>query len=289
MKIFSRNSRLVSAGFTLIEMMVIAPIVILAIGSFIAVVVSLSGEVLSSRASNVLAYDVQGALNQIETDVKLSSSFLAANSISFNATNNPQGYGAVGSTTNFSSTGGTSGTSLILASPATNADPLSTTARMIYLANDPNSCATYAEYSKNEPLMTNIIYFTDSAGTLWKRTVMPYGYDNAALRCGANTTWQRPSCQIGYTNAFCKTNDEKLVEGVGSTGLSINYYPTADSTTPSSTATSPTEATRKDALKSMQTVSVTIVAGDTIAGRDISRSGTLRVTRLDTNASSTPL
>ncbi|MFZ1301178.1 MAG: hypothetical protein WAQ27_01185 [Candidatus Microsaccharimonas sp.] len=269
-------------GFTLVEMVVIAPIVILAIGSFITVIVAMTGDVLSSRGSNVLAYDVQDALNRMEEDVKLSSGFLAKNNIPFSASN-PQGYGVVGSTTNFTSVQGTSGTSLILSAVATDGNPLATTSRMVYLANEPNSCDSYAEYSKNKPMLTNIIYFVDTNGTLWRRTVMPYGYDNSALRCG-NAAWQQPSCQTGYVSAFCKTNDVRLVSGVGSDGLTINYYPSANSTVASTTAIDPVEATRTTALKSMQTASITISATDSIAGRDISRSGTVRVTRLDTNA-----
>lgn len=271
------------AGFTLVEMIVIAPIVILAIGSFIAVIVSLTGEVLSSRGSNVLAYNVQDALNRIEEDVKLSSGFLARNSISLSASNNPQGYGAVGSANDFTSVGGVSQTSLILSSVVTDGNPLSTSSRMVYLANEPNACTTYAEYSKNKPMVANIIYFVDENGTLWRRTMMPFGYDNAAIRCG-NAPWQQPSCQIGYVNSFCKTNDIKLVDGVGSNGLSISYFTSASSSVADTSAIDPLEVTRKAALKSMQTVNVTINATDTIAGRDIERSGSVRVTRLDTNA-----
>ena len=68
-------NRFVSKGFTLVEMMVIAPIVILLIGAFIAAIVGLTGEVMSSRGSNVVAYDLQDALNRIEEDVKLSTSY----------------------------------------------------------------------------------------------------------------------------------------------------------------------------------------------------------------------
>lgn len=284
MKSFFKNHH-ISSGFTLVEMMVIAPIVILAIGSFIAVIVSLTGEVLSTRGSNVLAYNLQDALSRIEEDVKLSSEFLAKNSIPFNATNNPQGYGTPGSVSDFTSVGGISGTSLILSTIVTDGNPLASTSKMVYLANQPNACTSYAEYSKNTTMVANIIYFVDSNGTLWRRTVMPPDYANASIRCG-NAPWQQPSCQIGYVNSFCKTNDIKLVDGVGSGGLTINYYPTASSTTPDANALDPNETTRSTALKAIRTVSVSINATDTIAGRDINRAGSVRVTRLDTNATS---
>ena len=57
-------------GFTLIEMLVIAPIVVLAIGAFLTVIISMTGEVLASRGANTLTYNIQDALNRIDQDVK---------------------------------------------------------------------------------------------------------------------------------------------------------------------------------------------------------------------------
>ncbi len=276
------------AGFTLVEMLVIAPIVILTIGAFIALIVNLTGEVLSSRGSNVLAYDVQDTLNRIEEDVKMSTTFLAKNSIAFTPTApaNPQGYGANGSYADFQSSGHSSGPMLILNGLVTNGDPMSLTSSNVYLADKPNPCgspADYAQYSKNRPLSMNIIYFTDSSGTLWRRTVMEANYDTVP-KCGTVTMWQRPSCGLGYSSSFCKTNDIKLAEGVGATGLTLEYFTSADAATPLADATSTDDATRATALKSATTLRVSLTANKTIAGRDISRTGTIRVTRLDTNA-----
>ncbi len=281
MKLFTLNKN--NKGFTLIEMMVIAPIVILSIGAFIAVIVNLTGEVLSSRGSNVLAYDVQDTLNRMEEDIKLSSAFLATNTIKFSGTN-PQGYGAAGSTTDFTNIGGASGNSLILAAPVTNGNPLSTSTGIVYLANQPNNCSDPISYSKNNPMVMNIIYFVDDNNTLWRRTVMPADYDNANIRCG-NAPWQQPSCQEGYSSSFCKTNDVKLINGVTKNDLIIQYFASANSTIPNPIAgTAPDAPTRENALKATPTVSVSINAKTTIAGRNVERSATLRATRLDTNA-----
>lgn len=62
-------------GFTIVELLVIAPIVILTITAFISVIVNMTGDVLASRSSNLVAYDIQDALSRIEEDVKLSSTF----------------------------------------------------------------------------------------------------------------------------------------------------------------------------------------------------------------------
>ena len=79
-----------SAGFTFVEIVVIAPIVILMIGAFIAAVVGMTASVLVSRAQNVLTYNVQDALNRIQQDVKLSTTFLAQSNINLSSTK--QGY-----------------------------------------------------------------------------------------------------------------------------------------------------------------------------------------------------
>lgn len=267
-------------GFTLVEMLVVAPIIILAIGAFIAVVVNLTGEVMSSRGANTLTYNVQDALNRIEDDVKLSAGFLATNMPLTSA--NPQGRGDVNSTANFTLTDGVYGQALILNAYATTGNPVSLSSGLIYLADQPSSCATYAEYSKNRPMTINVVYFVDADGTLWRRVIMPADYANPSTYCGSQAPWQQPSCIENVSrSAFCKTNDEKLLENVGSSGLSIQYYTSATSSSPL-TITSGTTTTD---LQPATTIGVTITASDTIAGREITKTGVLRVSRLDTNAS----
>lgn len=295
MKRSLRHFKPFSRGFTLIEMVVIAPIVILLIGGFISVIVNMTGDVMSSRGSNTLTYNVQDALNRIEQDVKLSTTYLAVNNIDVSTTK--QGYGGTtttGSTVNFTnidktSTGG-SPASIILNTLVTNSNPISTSSGGVYLNNQPNNCsAGYAEYSKNTPMTANIVYFVDSSNTLWRRVIMPSNYATAGVACG--TPWQIPSCIYGYSSGslpFCKTNDERLADGVAPSDFTFQYFVSASSTTPSAstTDTSLSDAARNTALLSTPTIGVNITARQTIAGRDISRSASLRATRLDANASS---
>lgn len=273
--------RRVSKGFTLVEMLVIAPIVILAIGAFITLIVNLTGEVLSSRGSNSLAYNIQDALNRIEEDVKLSAGFLATNSIAFTASN-PQGRGAVNSTTNFIASDPTYGQALILTGYVTDGNPISLESGVVYLANQPNDCGDYELYSKNRPMIMNIVYFVDTSGTLWRRTIMPANYATIpAVYCG-DAPWQQPSCiNDAARHAFCKTNDQKLIENVGTSGFSLQYYTSASSSSPLTVTSSSTTAD----LQPATTVSASINSTSTIAGREVSRTGVMRVSRLDTNAS----
>ncbi len=283
------------AGFTLVELVVVAPIIILLIGTFIGLIVNLTGEVMSSRGANVLTFDVQDTLNRIEEDVRLSTTYLAVNNIDLTSTK--QGYGgttSAGSTVNFTNVDKTSSSgssaSLILNGLVTDGSPLSSDTELVYIKDLPNACTTYAEYIKNRPMTMNVVYFVDSTNTLWRRVIMPSYYTDANMRCG-NAPWQIPSCINGYNTGslpFCKANDEKLIEGVTPADFNFQYYTTASSTTPNASAVNPslTDDVRNTALQSTPTVGVTITAKQTIAGRSIERTASLRATRLDTNASS---
>ena len=159
-----------SRGFTLIEMLVIAPIVILAIGAFLAVIISMTGEVIATRASNTMVYNVQDALDRIEEDVKQAAGFLPTN-IGLVA-NSAQGYNDDG--TSFTNVGGASGTSLILNMVATRQNPLETDYNYVYLRDQPDPCS---DPHNNIPLTYNIVYFVKN-DTLWRRTIMPANYNN---------------------------------------------------------------------------------------------------------------
>jgi len=290
-----RINRKRSPGFTLVEMMIIAPIVILIIGAFVGLIVNLTGEVLSSRGANLITYNIQDALNRIEEDVKLSSTFLAVNSIDVSSTK--QGYGGTttaGSTTNFTNvnkvSSGGSPASLILNSFVTSTNPLSNTSQYIYLKDQPNNCTTASVYSKNKAMSMNIVYFVDNNNTLWRRVIMPSTYTDTSTYCGSAAPWQLPTCIDGYNAGllpFCKSSDEKLLTGVTPENFTINYFNVASSTTADTTAVNAaaTDAARATAMLATPTVEVSITANQTIAGRAITKTSSIRATRLDANAS----
>lgn len=260
-------------GFTLIEILVIAPIVILAIGAFLTVIISVTGEVLASRGSNALAFNVQDAMNRIEQDVKLSSAFLAKNSI---AITSPQG--SDNGTADFTNVGGADGPVLILSEPVTDGNPLTLGTEVVYLSNMPNGCGGSQE-QKNVVMTMNVIYFVKNE-TLYRRTIMPQNYNTI----GCATPWQRPSCTTPA--GFCVTNDVKLVDGVSAGSFFVQYFTSANSNIPNAVAsdTASSVDARNAALFSTPTVAVSINATQTVAGRTLDRSATLRATRLETNA-----
>jgi len=279
-------------GFTLIEMLVIAPIVILTIGAFVSVIINMTGDVLSARGSNVLSYNIQDALNRIEQDVKLSTGFLATNNISFDAVNNPQGFDY--STSNFTNVDANptvNGDMLILNTLATTGNPQSLGSGVVYLNNTPNDCSNNAaQVNQNKPMTMNIVYFIKN-GSLWRRTITPVDYLTTGATtsvCSPNPTpWQRPSCNPDHMSTFCKTEDIKLVDVSSVTDFSIEYFNGANSTTANSDASDPAimpASTRNSQLQSATTITASLNISKTIAGRTISQSGSIKVTRLDVNA-----
>ncbi len=273
-KLFHKSSN----AFTVIELLVIAPIVILFIGAFITVIVSMTGEVLSNKVANVLVYDIQDTLSRIDSDIKSSTSFLSTNSINLTS---PQGYDDA--TTSFKNVDAVKGNMLILNSIATSTNPLSTTSGYIYLKDKPNSCAS-GLLDQNTPMSINIVYFVKN-GSLWRRTVMPSDYTTA----GCVTPWQQPTCVPGYVSVFCKTQDTKLLDNVDIQDFVVNYYPTSSSQSSDLTSINASlpDTARYDALKKLNTAVVSLNIDETAAGRAINRSESLRSTRINTNIATT--
>ena len=260
------------SGFTLIEVLIIAPIILLTIAVFIGVIISLTGEVLVSRTNNSLAYSVQDSLDTIERDVLLSGAFLATNNVTVAA---PQGYN--NATQAFVNASATTGAMLILNAPATTDAPNRSTRQLIPLSNLPNPCGS-PQINQNQVMTYNIVYFIKD-NTLWRRTLLPSNY---STRGCSLTPWQQPTCAIGFTTGMCRTQDTKLIEGITTAGFTIQYYPSAQSTTAVAAAanTSSTTAARQTALSTTNSVQITINASQTVAGREATYSGTVRATRI---------
>ena len=270
-------------GFTLVEMLIVAPIVILMIGIFISAIVSMTGDVLATRASNNMAYNIQDALNRIQLDVTASGSFLATNNLPLAS---PQGYNddAVA----FHNANATTGPVLILNIYATTSNPLNSTQNTYYMANQPNACGS-TQLNLNPPVMLNVVYFVKN-NTLWRRTIMPGNYKTVGCVNGSvGAPWQKPSCSPTASGTICDSKDERLVDDVATGGFSLSYFTNPSTTTANSTATdiSQSDSVRFAALQTSNTVSVTINSSTTIAGRDVTQTGTIRASSPNNNSTIT--
>jgi len=277
----SRQRLSLQKGFTLIEMLVVAPIVILAIGAFLTVIISMTGEVISSRASNILVYNVQDALNRIERDTRVSTEFLAqtdTDPIGAGGNALQPGQGVNNTTAPFLNVSGER-TSLILNMIATNDNPLSLNSSFVFLRNQPSPCAT----PRGNTLLTyNVVYFVEN-NTLWRRVLMPQNYaDTTNFSCA--TPWQRPSCNPAFIinpgNAFCATEDTRLVDGI--TSFTTQYLSGASGEIVIAAAMLegandvPAIAARNAAMQTATTLSVGISSTQTAAGREVSQASSLR-------------
>lgn len=260
----------VKSGFTLVEMMVIAPIVILLIGTFIFAIVQLTGDSLADRGKSMLLNSIQSSLKEMEDDTRSSAAFLSTNNVPLVT---PQGYD--NGIQNFTNTSATND-ALILNAFATTESPASPTRGLVYLANMPNACGS-ANINQNQVMTSNIVYFVKN-NTLWRRTLLVNNY--ASKDCSGTTIWQRPSCAPGITGTMCETQDEKLVTGIPNGGFTVNYYTSPSDATNVAAARSGTDTARQNAMDSTATIEVTITATATTSGRDYTQQATMRITRV---------
>lgn len=243
-------------GFTLVEIMVVVPIVILVIGVLVVFLVTLTGDALMARERSSVAYTTQDALNRIEQDIRISTNFLPTSGTMIS----PQG--SNGGTAAFSSPS----SQLIIQQYATNGNSFYDARNLVYYSNRPNSCG--GDYQYNEVMKVMIVYFVDD-GDLRRRTIST---PETATCDGGFTSVGRAqynSCKVTrYVNDRCRVQDDVLASNV--TDFSITYYTAANTTVPVSSIESGTAS----AL-------VNLTISKNAAGETIENSGAVRVTKLN--------
>lgn len=258
-----------SQGFTLVEVLVIAPVVILFIGIFISLLVNLTGESLVMREKNAAIYNSQATLDDIESSIAQATSFLATTG----SVASPQGkenYDLMetASTTAFTNTGVNGHDALIIQAAVTNKSPNDSTRKLIYTGS--GACD-----SKNPLYTYMIVYFValdpDTADTadkaLYKRTIVP-----SLAAC--DTPYQRNSCNPARRAAYpsiCKASDEKLVSGIST--FDISYY--IGSNTAAESDSNAAQATD---------VSVNLGLAKQVAGSSITQGSSVRTNSVNVQA-----
>lgn len=260
-----RPSTRTTSGFTLVEMLIIAPIILLTIAAFIGIIITLTGEALVARSSNSLAHDTQEALNMMEEDIRLSSAFLATNKWTISS---PYGYN--NATQGFTNASSTTGTMLILNMVATSQTGSGRVP--VWRADQPNACSA-SNVSQNATMTINVIYFVKDS-TLFRRILTPPYYSDACT-----TPAQVATCHPSVSSG-CQVRDTRVLDNVGN--FAIQYFSTAATTSPSANASnnSLADSARQAALNGTNTAQITLTANKTVAGRDVSYSGTVRATRV---------
>lgn len=259
-------------GFTIVELLVISPVILITIATFIGVLIFITGEVLVARSHNVVALNTKSALEMIERDVKASSNFLATNSVSPIVSPQGRNNDAVAFV---NSSAAASNSTLILYTASTTGGPQWDQYTPVWRKDSPAACSSTGA-NRNSILMYDIVYFV-ADNTLWRRTIMPSNYRTAACAIPE----QRPSCHPDRpTNTTCVARDVRVLDNV--TLFDLQHFTTAASTSPIAQAqsTSSTDAARQTLLNNSDTVSVRINTSTTVAGRDISHVNSVRTSRL---------
>jgi hypothetical protein len=251
-----------SRGFTLVEVLVISPIVILFIGTFIALIVNLTGESLQLRTKNVAAYDVQTALDDIESSVNQATNFLVNTT---GVTYSPQGKD--NGTAAFTNELAGSADTLIIRSAATTAGPFSASREVIFTGTGASCNTKNAVYT----YISVFFLYDESNGTksLYKRTILPQ-----IPACAP--AWQRSSCNaavMASNTAICKAQDEKLLDNVSD--LEVEYYENASATDPLADNQAATSTS----------VSVKITTATQAAGKSIDYESSTRATSANAQTS----
>lgn len=247
-------------GFTIVEVLVIAPLALLVIAGLVTAMVAMISDTLVTNARSVVIYNTQDALGRIEQDARVSINFMGT----FSGIRSPQGRD--NATAPFQASSG----DLILTQQATTSSPYEQTRELVYYKNQPNDCGTTK--NANRVLLSRAVYFL-SNGSLWRRTIFNDVNKNVSVDGNTicDTPYQRNSCTplspaptlsttLGST---CQTYDERLVDNV--TAFTTTYYTASGVTT-----TDPTQAL---------SIKVDLTVSQTVAGQPVTQSGSIRVVR----------
>jgi len=255
------KSRQNECGLTIIEVLVIAPLIILLIGTIVGSLSILTGQGLEQRESSVVVYQAQAALQDIEANALDARTFLTTTG----AVSSPQGKND--STTAFTNTTTDEPDTLIFQAQATTKARNNASRQFVFYNtkksdNSAGSCTDDGKRDNNEFLLTYVYFVKDN--TLWKRTL--WGPNSSTVCGGAAAIWQRPSCALANIGSgACEVEDERILNDVSE--LTLAYY------------TLPTDSTELSAAaaSSASTAQATVEVDRLIAGRQVVYSAGLRV------------
>lgn len=251
------------SGFTLVELLVISPVLILMVTVMVGLLVNLTSDNLLSNGNIDIAADVNTALGEIEDDVTLSPRYLTTKDTAFSDPYGPDNSGAAWSYKGSSATSRV----LITRTYATDTSPKDPSKKPVYISQ--YGCED-AVLPSNPVLETNVIYFVRN-GTLYRRTLT----DTSQTLC--NPQWQRQTCppEIASPQVICKAHDSILLTGV--TDFTVQYYTNSGDTAPIDAYNSTDPAI----LNSAKTIVISTTSSRIVAGETLSHSSSIRISRLN--------
>lgn len=262
-----------SAGFTLVELLIVIMIIPILIAGFIFVIFNTVDAMSKSKQQLALTSQVQDAAYIMERDVRLNRGF---NTVISSSYSDPYGPNSSGAAWNFAGISSDSRV-LILSVPAVTSPSLNGDRDPVYLNSslmtppptNVYNCTDQLHY--NPVLGTRVIYFVRNS-TLYRRILT----NTTSPTCNNEKQYQKQSCppELRSTwNSICKAADEVIAKNV--TQFSVDYYTDQDSAPISGQYSS----SAPDALSDADSIGVTIKNERRIAGQPVNGIVQLRMTK----------
>lgn len=265
-----------SAGYTIIEIGIIVPILIVTVLILFDALFAMIRTSTVERGEIDLVYDVQSAITHIESDAVLSSLYLPT--VDAGLTTDPYLPSSNGGLWSYR---GDSSTTRVLIARLYNTtkNPLDSDRQPVFKGNPAGSECNATNIYFNDVQQYNIIYFVKD-GTLFRRKLI----DKTTSLCDPGQ-YQKLSCPsqddltaqgLGARSATCGADDEILARDV--TGFTVQYYDTKTSNTP-------LDVYAVGADPNLVTVAsdaeITLTLGRKSSGETITTVSTLRMSKLN--------
>ena len=244
------------SGFTLVEILIVTPLVVLLVAGLIAAMVNITGKSLAIREKGAMIADIQSSLDTMEFDMDKAVDIPYELSAAF--VHWPQ---AVDNSSD-AITANSSGGPLIIKSASTTKNPLRDDRALAY-ENDSSSGGCSEPLTDNPYVPVYYVYFVRN-GSLWRRVIK----EDGANPC--TPTWQRSSCHEDYLGeTHCQALDSFLLENVKT--FSIDFYRDG-ATTPVTSWTGSNPPVVAD---------ITLETEKEVAGDTVQVSSTIRLTSVN--------
>lgn len=193
-----------SAGFTVIEVLIIVPILALVVTGMVAFMVALLNSDSIAQVKLESTYDAQAALDIMDGDVNITKTFLLAPDTNMT---DPYGPDNAGSAWTYTTNSDNTAPVLILRMYATTTNVQNSNKLPVYI--NQNGCSGSA-LTTNPAYTVNVIYFV-RGGTLYRRVLT----DTSQTLC--STPYQVQTCPPDApqpVNTICKGVDETVLTNV---------------------------------------------------------------------------
>lgn len=198
-------------GFTLIEVVVILPVMIVAIAITITFMVNLMLSIGTKNANIALQLEAQSALFTIRDEIQFANFFEGSIQPNEEDANQPAG----GWDSTKDSTATPSNIRLIISEIAYTANRQNPDRAVVRIKNAPSPC-TATDLTGNQAATNTLIYFWDPpTGKLYRRVVIP----DQTLNCAV--TYRKKTCPASAVTPTCP-QDLLLAENVKA--FSVTFY-----------------------------------------------------------------